>query len=112
MVPRELTDYIVSAYVEMRKEARHSRDMTFTSPRTLLAVLRLATALVRKFVAFSLEFPCTELPWQTYQQRLVYSHLTFAFILNGFCFVFNSVAAVPSRQTFNSSPFTQSLTLA
>jgi len=46
-VPRELTEYIVSAYVEMRKEARHSRDMTFTSARTLLGVLRLSTALAR-----------------------------------------------------------------
>ena len=46
-VPVELTDYIVSAYVEMRKEARNSKDTTFTSPRTLLAVLRLGTALVR-----------------------------------------------------------------
>eukprot|EP00111_Clytia_hemisphaerica_P020026 TCONS_00059060-protein len=46
-VPRELTEYIVSAYVEMRKEARHNRDMTFTSARTLLAVLRLSTALAR-----------------------------------------------------------------
>ena len=50
-MPRELTEYIVSAYVEMRKEARHSRDMTFTSARTLLGVLRLSTALVRlKFI--------------------------------------------------------------
>ncbi|KAH9369748.1 hypothetical protein HPB48_007715 [Haemaphysalis longicornis] len=46
VVPEELTDYIVSAYVEMRKEARDSRDATFMSPRTLLAILRLATALV------------------------------------------------------------------
>ena len=46
MVPEALTDYIVSAYVEMRKEARTNRDTTFTSARTLLAVLRLATALV------------------------------------------------------------------
>ncbi|XP_065055420.1 DNA replication licensing factor mcm7-like isoform X1 [Rhopilema esculentum] len=46
-VPVELTDYIVSAYVEMRKEARNSKDTTFTSPRTLLAVLRLGTALAR-----------------------------------------------------------------
>ena len=45
-IPTELTEYIVSAYVEMRKEARHNRDMTFTSARTLLAVLRLSTALV------------------------------------------------------------------
>ena len=46
-IPVDLTDYIVSAYVEMRKEARNSRDTTFTSARTLLAVLRLGTALVR-----------------------------------------------------------------
>ena len=46
MIPEALTDYIVSAYVEMRKEARTNRDTTFTSARTLLAVLRLATALV------------------------------------------------------------------
>ena len=48
-IPVELTDYIVSAYVEMRKEARNSRDTTFTSARTLLAVLRLGTALVSCF---------------------------------------------------------------
>ena len=46
IIPEALTDYIVSAYVEMRKEARTNRDTTFTSARTLLAVLRLATALV------------------------------------------------------------------
>ena len=46
VIPRELSDYIVSAYVEMRKEARHNTDMTFTSARTLLGVLRLSTALV------------------------------------------------------------------
>lgn len=31
----------------MRKRARNDKDMTFTSPRNLLAVLRLATALAR-----------------------------------------------------------------
>lgn len=31
----------------MRKEARNNKDMTFTSARTLLAILRLATALAR-----------------------------------------------------------------
>ena len=46
-VPESLTDYLVSAYAEMRKEARNSKDMTFTSARTLLAVLRLSTALAR-----------------------------------------------------------------
>ncbi|KAA0197921.1 hypothetical protein HAZT_HAZT004719 [Hyalella azteca] len=46
-IPESLTEYLVSAYVEMRKEARNNRDTTFTSARTLLAVLRLATALAR-----------------------------------------------------------------
>jgi len=46
-VPPGLTDFLVGAYVEMRKEARNNRDATYTSPRTLLAVLRLATALAR-----------------------------------------------------------------
>nr|XP_042894859.1 DNA replication licensing factor mcm7-B isoform X1 [Parasteatoda tepidariorum] len=46
VVHEELTDYIVSAYVEIRKEARNSKDMTFTSARNLLGILRLATALV------------------------------------------------------------------
>lgn len=31
----------------MRKRARNDKDMTFTSPRNLLAVLRLSTALAR-----------------------------------------------------------------
>lgn len=52
VIPDALTDYIVSAYVEMRKEARTNRDTTFTSARTLLAVLRLATALVSSNFAF------------------------------------------------------------
>ena len=46
VIPEHLTDFIVGAYVEMRKEARGNRESTFTSPRTLLAILRLATALV------------------------------------------------------------------
>lgn len=46
-VPKSLTEYIVTAYVELRREARNSRDMTFTSARNLLAILRLASALAR-----------------------------------------------------------------
>lgn len=46
VVPEDLTDYLVSAYVEIRKEARSSSDTTFTSARNLLGILRLATALV------------------------------------------------------------------
>lgn len=54
-MPEALTDYIVSAYVEMRKDARNNRDTTFTSPRTLLAVIRLATALARLRLADQIE---------------------------------------------------------
>lgn len=43
----ELSDYIVGAYVELRREARNNRDMTFTSARNLLGILRLSTALAR-----------------------------------------------------------------
>lgn len=42
---------IAENYVEMRKRARNDKDMTFTSPRNLLAVLRLATALARLRIA-------------------------------------------------------------
>lgn len=38
--------FITDSYVEMRKEARNGKDMTFTSARNLLAILRLSTALV------------------------------------------------------------------
>lgn len=47
IIPTELTDYIVGAYVELRREARNSKDMTFTSARNLLGILRLSTALAR-----------------------------------------------------------------
>lgn len=43
----ELSDYIVGAYVELRREARNNKDMTFTSARNLLGILRLSTALAR-----------------------------------------------------------------
>ena len=46
-VPAHLADYLVGAYVEMRKEARVNREMTYTSARTLLAILRLSTARAR-----------------------------------------------------------------
>ncbi|XP_046988430.1 DNA replication licensing factor Mcm7 [Schistocerca americana] len=47
VIPEELSDYIVGSYVEMRREARNSKDVTFTSARNLLAILRLSTALAR-----------------------------------------------------------------
>jgi DNA replication licensing factor MCM7 len=46
IVPESLTDRIVQMYVELRKDARNNKDTTFTSPRTLLAVVRMSTALV------------------------------------------------------------------
>lgn len=46
-ISTELSDRIVSAYVDLRKEARNSKDMTFTSARNLLGILRLSTALAR-----------------------------------------------------------------
>ncbi|XP_063701865.1 DNA replication licensing factor Mcm7 [Culicoides brevitarsis] len=55
VIPDELTDYIVGAYVELRREARNNRDMTFTSPRNLLGILRLATALARLRLADAVE---------------------------------------------------------
>ncbi|KAK6962409.1 DNA replication licensing factor mcm7 [Biomphalaria glabrata] len=54
-VPESLADYITGAYVEMRKEARNNKDMTFTSARTLLAILRLSTALARLRLADTVE---------------------------------------------------------
>ncbi|XP_053212139.1 DNA replication licensing factor mcm7-like [Panonychus citri] len=47
IIPEALTDHIVNAYIEMRKEARNDKDMTFTSARSLLAIIRLSTALAR-----------------------------------------------------------------
>ncbi|XP_058828306.1 DNA replication licensing factor Mcm7 [Topomyia yanbarensis] len=47
VITPELTEYIVNAYVELRREARNNRDMTFTSARNLLGILRLSTALAR-----------------------------------------------------------------
>lgn len=49
-VPASLSDKLVAAYVELRREARNvdtKKENTFTSPRSLLAILRLSTALVR-----------------------------------------------------------------
>ena len=49
IIPDALTDYIVGQYVEMRRDARNNKggiNQTFTSARTLLALLRLSTALV------------------------------------------------------------------
>ncbi|KAK9451684.1 DNA replication licensing factor MCM7 [Limtongia smithiae] len=51
VVPREISNYIVGAYVQMRQQQKSDegsrRQFTHTSPRTLLAVLRMAQALAR-----------------------------------------------------------------
>lgn len=54
-IPRDLTEYIVGAYVELRRDARNNRDMTFTSARNLLGILRLSTALARLRLANNVE---------------------------------------------------------
>ncbi|XP_033759982.1 DNA replication licensing factor mcm7-like [Pecten maximus] len=55
VIPEGLAEYITGAYVEMRKESRNSKDTTFTSARTLLAILRLSTALARLRLADAVE---------------------------------------------------------
>eukprot|EP00118_Oscarella_pearsei_P026043 m.309283 g.309283 ORF g.309283 m.309283 type:complete len:723 (+) comp45987_c0_seq1:618-2786(+) len=50
VIPESLSEYITGAYVEMRKEARTEESSfrnTYISARTLLAILRLSTALAR-----------------------------------------------------------------
>ncbi|KHJ40761.1 MCM2/3/5 family protein [Trichuris suis] len=46
-IPENLSEYLVGTYVELRREAKGNRDATYTSARTLLAILRLSTALAR-----------------------------------------------------------------
>ncbi|KAI8452419.1 minichromosome maintenance protein 7 [Phakopsora pachyrhizi] len=50
-VPKEVSEYIVSAYVNLRKhhvkEEQGGRSFTYTSARTLLSVIRLSQALAR-----------------------------------------------------------------
>ncbi|CCG80809.1 MCM complex subunit Mcm7 [Taphrina deformans PYCC 5710] len=56
-VPKEVNDYIVGAYVNLRqiqkRDEGSKRQFTHTTPRTLLAVLRMAQALARlRFAEF------------------------------------------------------------
>lgn len=50
-VPKEVSDYMVGAYVRMRQQQKRDeggkKQFTHTSPRTLLAILRLSQALAR-----------------------------------------------------------------
>lgn len=42
-----LTERLVQKYVEMRNEAEENVNSTYTSPRVLLGVIRLSTAIAR-----------------------------------------------------------------
>lgn len=46
-MPDNLKDMLVRKYVELRNESRNSQDTTFTSPRILLAAIRMCTAMAR-----------------------------------------------------------------
>ncbi|KAH0541898.1 hypothetical protein FGG08_003618 [Glutinoglossum americanum] len=50
-VPKEISDYMVGAYVRMRQQQKRDegakKQFTHTSPRTLLGILRLSQALAR-----------------------------------------------------------------
>jgi DNA replication licensing factor MCM7 len=46
-IPQALVDYVVGAYVGLRANDLSQKDTTYTTPRTLLAVLRLSQALAR-----------------------------------------------------------------
>lgn len=52
-VPQSLVDYIVGAYVSLRAHDLAQKDTTYTTPRTLLAVLRLAQSLVKSISTLS-----------------------------------------------------------
>ncbi|KAJ3022829.1 Mcm2-7 hexameric complex component [Thoreauomyces humboldtii] len=47
VVPREVGDYVVNAYVDMRARSKETEDFQYTSARTLLSVIRMSTALAR-----------------------------------------------------------------
>lgn len=47
VVPSALVEYVVGAYVALRQNDLEAQDTTYTTPRTLLAVLRLSQALAR-----------------------------------------------------------------
>lgn len=47
-IPPHLMDFVVTAYIGMREEQENSKEeFTYTTPRTLLAILRLSQALAR-----------------------------------------------------------------
>ncbi|KAL8291343.1 hypothetical protein RQP46_002321 [Phenoliferia psychrophenolica] len=58
-VPKDVSDYVVGAYVQLRRQQKDDEDrnqfFTYTSARTLLGVLRLSQALARLRFADSVE---------------------------------------------------------
>jgi DNA replication licensing factor MCM7 len=46
ILPAVVGDYIVNAYVHLRKKAHETAEFQYTCARTLLSVIRLASALV------------------------------------------------------------------
>lgn len=46
-ISADLSNYIVSAYVDLRQDARNNKDTTYTTARNLLGIIRLSTALAR-----------------------------------------------------------------
>uniref|UniRef100_A0A1I7VQ02 DNA replication licensing factor MCM7 n=1 Tax=Loa loa TaxID=7209 RepID=A0A1I7VQ02_LOALO len=47
VIEEKLRDRLVNMYVDLRKDARNNKNSVFTSPRSLLAVIRLSSALAR-----------------------------------------------------------------
>ena len=51
VVPKQISDYLVGAYVRLRQQQKRDeagkKTFTYTSPRTLLGILRLSQALAR-----------------------------------------------------------------
>ncbi|KAM0746072.1 ATP dependent DNA helicase [Meredithblackwellia eburnea MCA 4105] len=60
-VPQNVSDYVVGAYVQLRKQQKDDEErnqfFTYTSARTLLAVLRLSQALARLRFSDEVERP-------------------------------------------------------
>jgi DNA replication licensing factor MCM7 len=47
-IPEDLTDYVAAIYAEMRRqETMSSRPQSYTTPRTLLSILRLSQSLAK-----------------------------------------------------------------
>jgi DNA replication licensing factor MCM7 len=49
LIPANVGDYAVNAYVHLRGRSAELADFQYTSARTLLSIIRLSTALVMNF---------------------------------------------------------------